>query len=277
MAIQNPVTGLSDFLPDSIGVWRPSEPDRFFNRENLYGYLDGGAELYLSYSFREGEHREFGNGSGSLIYADIFNMTESKNAFGVFSHSRETEEQEYGQGSQDYGDAIVFWKDRYLVSISSRGDDPQLKTIIAALANYIDETIRTTGDLPPIVRLMPEQGRVPASLMYFNHYLWQNSYCYLADENILNIDSSCDAALAKYKPGQDQLCLLLIRYPESRTAESSLGNLKSYFEMDVNLEAGDKESRWMKAGLKANYLAIVFHAGSRVEAGELLSSVMGNI
>ena len=40
---------LALLLPDSVLNWRRADNGRKFARENLYGYINGGAELYLTY------------------------------------------------------------------------------------------------------------------------------------------------------------------------------------------------------------------------------------
>ncbi len=52
-------------IPKKIGGWAASGKDRTFNRETLYDYMDGGAEVYLAFDFREGWSRKYaGPGAG---------------------------------------------------------------------------------------------------------------------------------------------------------------------------------------------------------------------
>ena len=44
------------------------------------------------------------------IIVDLFDMGTSQNAYGVFSHARETVEQNFGQGSQYTEGLLIFWK-----------------------------------------------------------------------------------------------------------------------------------------------------------------------
>ena len=72
-------------LPDSLDGWPKITDDRIFNQENLYDYIDGGAELYLSFGFSKVFNRIYSNASGQEILVDIFYMNSSQDAFGVFS------------------------------------------------------------------------------------------------------------------------------------------------------------------------------------------------
>ena len=74
-------------LPDQVGAWRVSEADVVYDRETLYDYMNGGAEVYLSYDFRAVWSRVFnGPGDGEIVL-DVYDMGFSPEAFGVFSTS----------------------------------------------------------------------------------------------------------------------------------------------------------------------------------------------
>lgn len=60
---------------------------RTFKGESLYGYIDGGADLYLEYGFSEAAVRGFELGK-SKIKVEIYRMDNPEAAYGIFSVSR---------------------------------------------------------------------------------------------------------------------------------------------------------------------------------------------
>lgn len=58
--------------------------DRFYKQETLYEYVDGGAELYISYGFREGLKRKYSKPDQPDILIEIFDMGSSINTHGIF-------------------------------------------------------------------------------------------------------------------------------------------------------------------------------------------------
>ena len=108
---------LMKILPDRIEGWAIHEEDKVYGRDNLYDYIDGGAELYLSYAFQKVINRIYTAPDQPDILVDIFDMGSSRNAYGVFSHAREVEDSTFGQGSQHTSGLLLFWKDRYYISI----------------------------------------------------------------------------------------------------------------------------------------------------------------
>ena len=63
------------------------EPARTFNGESLYGYIDGGADLYLEYGFETVRVTSFILGTAKYKI-DIYRMSDPGSAFGIFSVSR---------------------------------------------------------------------------------------------------------------------------------------------------------------------------------------------
>ncbi len=268
---------ISAFLPDSLPGWQCTEKARWFDNRNLYGYIDGGAELYLSYGFVGGVHREFTKDPGTGIYADIFDMGNSKNAFGVFSHSRDTVENDFGQGSQNYGDALIFWKDRYYISVTSRGNDPGMKQAILNLAGMIDKAIHSLGEIPAITKLLPGKNLDPASVMWFNHSIWQNTYCYLSDENVLHIDTACDAVLAKYNLGGNHVCALIVQYNSQDKAQVNFGEFCNKTGLNTDHEGKDDYGKRILAGMKDSCIVVVFNCPDIPSARELLEDIKGSL
>ena len=48
-----PVHADMQSMPKQIGAWKADGKDQVFDRETIFKYIDGGAELYLAYDFRQ--------------------------------------------------------------------------------------------------------------------------------------------------------------------------------------------------------------------------------
>ena len=71
-AMENPESDLAGLLPDILEGWDVVEEDQVYDRDNLYEYINGGAELYLSYSFRKVINRIYTAPEQPEILVDIF-------------------------------------------------------------------------------------------------------------------------------------------------------------------------------------------------------------
>jgi len=267
----------SDFpvpLPEEIAGWS-ADRDTVYTRETIYGYIDGGAELYLSYGFESLSSRTYTREGAPDIIVDIFDMALSKNAFGVFSHSRETIDDAVGQGSQYTKGLLLFWKDRYYVSILASPETEDSRTAVFELARRIDQAIPARGPLPGVLTLLPTDLLVEESIRYFHHHVWLNSHYYVADENILRIDDKTEAVLAKYKTGDARWFLLVVEYPgepEALAARSDF--VKAYLPgTDGEVVVQIEDSTWAGCRLSGRVLAVVFNAPTKEAATTLLTTV----
>jgi hypothetical protein len=62
-------------------------PARYFTGESLFGYMDGGAELYREYGISDAVITELDLGSGHYK-CEVFKMTGPEEAFGIYSVSK---------------------------------------------------------------------------------------------------------------------------------------------------------------------------------------------
>ncbi|HLP48515.1 MAG TPA: DUF6599 family protein, partial [Candidatus Kapabacteria bacterium] len=178
------LTELSTVLPTEIDGWKKAGKDTFYNPENLFKYIDGGAELYISYNFQQTLAQKYTLDEENEITVDIFDMENSFNAFGIFAHSSETPDaaaDRIGQGSEYASGLLTFWKDKFYISILAYPETAEKKNIVLKLGRALAAAIPTEGPLPPIISLLPKENLVPASTRYFYHYIWLNSHYFISD------------------------------------------------------------------------------------------------
>lgn len=219
----------SDALPRDINGWAPLHEDRIYQQDDLYDYIDGGAELFLSYGFEKVYNRIYVRENQPDIFVDIFFMNSSKDAFGVFSHSRETIENVWGAGSQYTEGAILFWKSNIYVSILTNPETPQAKETIFKIAQIISDSITGKSNLPEVLNKLPREDLIEENIRYFRHHIWLNSFYYVSHENLLNISQDTEAVLAKYNFKDDHPILVIIDYPDSDAAHTAYKKFMNAF------------------------------------------------
>ncbi|MFC1547130.1 DUF6599 family protein [Candidatus Neomarinimicrobiota bacterium] len=266
---------LSRLLPDTIEGWRTQSPDRVYDPENIYKYLNGGAELYLSYNFRSLLNRTYTRSGQPDIIVDIFDMGSSGDAFGAFSHSRESVQADYGQGSEYYEGFLLFWRDRYLVSIVASPETEDSQQTIHRLAGTVSESIGRDGLLPAVVHRLPEAGLNVSSIRYIRNYIWMNTHLFIADENILDIDKDTEAVVATYGESPHYQVLLLIEYPNNERANQAEQNFKQVYLPDLN--AGEvlllEDDTWAAIRRVGSIVGVVLNASQKDPMIQLLDKV----
>jgi hypothetical protein len=227
------VKNLSRSIPDSVLGWGVSEEDVTYDRETLYGYMNGGAEVYLAFDFQQVFVRRYSQGGDDEIVLDIYDMGSPPEAFGVFSCDREDEEAGIGQGSE-YGYGMLrFWKGRYFVTIMTSGDYEAAEGAILELGRAVDGVLGPEGDEPELLGQLPEDGLLSDRISYFHSNINLNNRFFIASENILGLDRDTECAFAEYSTDDvETMKLLVVKYPDEERAEQAYGSFRSVYLPD---------------------------------------------
>jgi hypothetical protein len=273
-AMSETVSEFNKVLPETIDGWTKTGPPRLYAPGNLSDYIDGGAELYLSYNFRNALSVKYKDSAENEIAVDIFDMGTSYDAFGVFAHTREAIETALGQGSEYGGGLLTFWKYRYYVSILAYPETAAVKEAVFKLGRAIAGAIKSEGPLPPILALLPSENLMPETVRYFHHYIWLNSFHFVSNENILDIGGDTPAVLAKYRRAGSTMFLLLVRYPDAVRAEAAAAQFRD--RLLGGAEDGMlrlKEGSWTGIQRRGDLVSVVFNAPDAAALRKILAEI----
>jgi len=274
----NKDTILMKKLPESTTLLTIESEKVYETAEELYDYINGGAELYLNYGFRKLARRIYTLEGGNEIKAEIFDMSLPKNAFGVFSYSKDTANTNIGQGAQYIGGSLIFWQDRYFVSIFARNETDKAKEEMLRMGRKISGAIGITGELPDVFQVVPKKKLVKGSTFYFHHHAWQNKFRYITNDNIFNIDDHVNALLNQYGDSANRHYLLIIEYPQRKEARKALKKGRKKFSKILKGKrmGQDEDGHWMGCDVKDQLLMFVMDVPSREEAAYLLDQTEDN-
>ena len=260
-------------LPDEAGLWKAEGPAKAYDRDTLYDYIDGSAEVYLAYAFRKLVTRRYVREGQPAIAADVFDMRTPADAYGIFSFERMGRHVGIGDGSE-YGGAILrFWQGRYFVCVSAPKETEAVKRAILALGRRISAALPKPGAQPPkIVSLLPPRGLRAERVRYFHQHGSLNYHFFLSTENILKLGADTEAVLAQYETGGARARLLLVRYPSQERAQQALDSFRASYLAGVGADGllQLEDGNWAGARRRGTYLVIVPEASDRSLADRLL-------
>ncbi len=270
---------LRQLMPQQVNGWRAEAGSRVYGRDTLFDYIDGGAEFYLAYGFREMLACRFHKEGEPDIVVDLFDMGSSEDAFGVFSAERQDPEAGIGQGSEYAAGLLRFWKGPFFVSIWAEGETPGAGSAVPALGAEIAKAIPSSGPAPSLLDLLPEQDLVETGVRYFHDHASLNLHYFVAEDNMLGLSERTDAVLAPYRPGEGTTRLLVVRYDTADGARRALDTFLAAYLPEARetgaapVESGD----WVAARSKGDVVAIVFDAPGRTQAENLLDAVCARL
>jgi len=270
------VAELGQSIPAKIMDWKAVGKDQVFDTKALYDYLDGGAEVYLAFDFKQVFVRKYQGPAGDELALDIYEFGSAEEAFGVFSSERQDPAAGIGQDSE-YGLGLLrFWQGRCFVSITASGDEKRAEGPILALGKAVAPLLGPAGGFPALLEWLPQAGLQKNRTCYFHSAVNLNNRFFVSSENILNLHKRTECVLAEYDGGGAETPrLLLVRYPDAGLAAAAYDSFLHAYLPEALQTGSAKTERgtWTMARLKANCVAIVFDAPSQEFAANLQSAI----
>lgn len=268
---------MNDFIPEITRDWTAVDEFEAYDRESIFDYIDGAGEVYRQYDFRQLLVKRLKKTNHPSITVELFDMGSSRDAFGVFSHSREGEDASIGQGSEFRGGLLCFWKNRFFICIYAEKRTDETDSAVLELARNIETRIGQSGPPPGLLDYLPEENLIYSSIIYFHNQASLNYHYYLAENNILNLSDDTEAVIARYDP--DKVFLLCIMYDNEDQAKKSLqAFIAGYIpEAEMMGLAQIEEDQWVKVEAVANFLVIALEAPTEAVAENLIDAATDKI
>ena len=290
-------------IPKQVLDWKASGEDAVYDRKTLYDYMDGGAEVYLAFDFRQVFVRKYADAEENEIVLDIYDMGSPAEAFGMFSCDRQDPEAGIGQGSE-YGPGLLrFWRGRYFVSITVSGNEDKAEKAVLDLGKAVAPLLGPDGAPPDMIKLLPAAGLIAEKTAYFHNNVHLSNRYFVSSENVLNLDEKTECVFAEYNNSvvaadpvvadnpvvaadpvvadnpvvaEGAARLLVVRYPDaSRAGAAAASFLKAVLpRADEDRAALTEKKTWSMIRTRDNVLAVVFEASSKETAGRLAEAAV---
>jgi hypothetical protein len=276
---EEPIVDLRALLPETIGGGEPADAGVLYDQETIFLYMNGAAEIYLSYDFRALLVQRVPGPAEDTISVELYDMGSSAEAFGVFSRNRSGEEAGVGQGSEYRSGYLLFWKDRLFATIWTDRESPASREAIFEIGRAIAERVIEEGSLPDLLSRLPESGLDPGSIRYFHKHTDLNQHYFVSDENILGLGEHTDATMAEYAAGDGGLLLLVVRYPgEAEAAFAHEQLIEHFFPESQGIEVAPLEDgSFAGSAREGRSLVAVFDALDAESAKEHLAAARSRL
>jgi len=208
---------LESLLPRLEG-WAVKGEILKFSPENLFEYINGAAEAYLSYNFQALIAAEYQKAGGpQTVSVEIYDMGSVKNAFGIYSAERYPGSKFIPLGLQGYEEEGVlnFLVSRYYVKLLAFESEPSSPETLRLFANEIARRIGEKGDWPIPLKIFPQEGKVANSEKFIL-------------KNFLGYDFLHDGYVASYRFDFGEFDCFIIEAFDSTQAK---GMLNKYLQV----------------------------------------------
>lgn len=223
--------------------WTTSGKTLVFTKNDLYGYIDGGAELFLEFGFKELIVQNYRQGENEIVL-EVYQMESPESALGIYLMKCGEETPIEGIDARNSGNKYQFTvvKGSCFLQVNSFAGDEKLIPVMTLL---IQQTLKFIARENPvkIFDTLPKENLVPGSeLIVRGFYALQPIYTF-GEGDILQLKGKIFGAVGDYKePDNSRYTQLVIKYPIADSALSAyhylLTNLDSYLKVEEKWETG---------------------------------------
>jgi hypothetical protein len=203
-------------LPDRVAGWARSAQIQLFSPADLWEYIDGAAEQYLSYGVQDVATAKYTNTSGTVVGVDIYRMADSVNAFGIYRQELSPKARPVAIGVEGRAgsSSLKFWSGSFYVKLTASpvgGGQPELEPLAGAIARGLGEP----GVMPPQVDWFPVVGLVPDSIRF-------------APADALGQSAFTNAFEAKYENPREPSTALVVPFDSEQQAVAAFARYESF-------------------------------------------------
>ncbi len=213
-------SGVKKLLPKNSGVvgWQLVGDYYHYLPNNLYNYINGAADLFISYGFVKLVGAEYAPGASEQENAivDVYDMGNKLNAFGVFQSKRDPESTSFKIGAGAFGSEkyVFFYKDRFHVEIQAYLSTSKDKDIPVKLARKVADGISGDCTPPSELNYLPEAGRVSGSGIYITGGILGHAYLDRGMMGDYRLGDETVKAFVAFFPSGEHAVIALNRYKD---------------------------------------------------------------
>ena len=156
-----------NILP-SIKGWDREVNDVVYDNYTLWEYIDGAADIYLSYDFENLFIATYTDNEGKKINVELYRHSTPENAFGIYTAERMADYSFVDIGVQGYYEPGIlnFLSGQYYVKMSSAGKPVAGKEAFLEIAAAVIDALETDNNWPTVLELFPEEGKAANTESY---------------------------------------------------------------------------------------------------------------
>lgn len=236
------------FPPDGFAPgWQKKGPVQEFDRNGLYGHINGGSELFLEFGFENLRLQKY-HCAGDEISIEVYRMDIPESALGIYLARCGKETPVPGITVRHTGDfsQIMLLHGNYFLVIDNFTGKATLLPVMVQLAG---ETLKCLpgqkekkDDFNHLFSLLPLENRVPGSELLVRGYYSMQSIYTLGEGDILLLKNKIFGITAEYKDQHGGTYnRLVVRYPDEAYARQAFSYLRA--NLDSYIRVLENESR----------------------------------
>lgn len=259
--------------PDGfMDQWQKDGPARRFTGADLYGHINGGAEVFLELGFEHVEVQRYRGTAGEVV-VEQYAMTDPGAALGVYLLHCGKEERHPSIAARHTASRyqVQFVRGSAYIKVNNPEGDPDVGAVLPRFAAYMAELLPGEST-ERFFTALPDAGRIPGSERVIRGpYTLERIYL-LGPGDILQLEGTITALAASYKDeGGQRFSRIFADYDSPQKAVAALGHLNA--NLDPYLEVVSADDRCLIFKDYAGKFGKIEIDGSRLNAAVLLNDL----
>ncbi len=230
------------FLLPQLSNWAKTEEPSTYFPENLFEFINGAAEIYLAYDFKELSVSQYSQkGSETSMAVEIYEMSNNTNAFGIYGAERYPDNNFVTIGIQGYVEEGIlnYLVGKYYVKLMCFEGSSRSGEYLELFAKAIVEKTQGQTTFPSLLNHFPKEGLVANSEKFIL-------------KNVMGYSFLHDGYLSNYKVGDFEFDSFII---QGRSEEDAQMMLDKYLEAKKSLPI-QKQASFVS--IKDRYYDLIF-------------------
>ena len=203
-----------------MGGWKQDGKPQVFSPRTLYEYINGAADLYLTYEFQDLNVGEYKGEGKAAVTVEVYRHGNPTQAFGIYSQERLANARFLDIGAQGYQEPNVlnFIAGPYYVKVNGYSTGTEDERIMLAFGRKMEEILGGKSSLPKILSSFPREG------------MKKNSEKFVS-KNFLGYSYLHSGYTADYEIGDKKFKIFVV---EGKDAGDCRGMMESYLKQTGN-------------------------------------------
>jgi hypothetical protein len=250
--------------------WARSGGAKVFTSADLYGRIDGGAEVFLEIGFDQLLVQSYrATPGGPEIVAEIYRMSDATAARGIYLSKCGAEKRDatFRERHTVNRYQLMFQRDRYFVLVGNSSGNQALQPTLLKFGGAMAAKMAVDGPVPVLDEL-ERRDLVPGSERIMRGAFGLQAVYTLGEGDVLQLGGKLAAASGDYKSaGSASVTKIVVNYPTPAAAAAALRNIKARLDSylkptastDTRLVFRDFEKKYGSVQLARTRIDIVLH------------------
>jgi hypothetical protein len=211
-----------------------------FRGAELYGHIDGGAELYLEFGFEDATVQRYA-GTGTALEAELYRMSDPGAALGIYLSrcGRETPDPELATRHTIGRLQLLLVRERYLLVVTGDPERPPDRATLLAFAGAVADRLPPPVAVPA-VGWLPAAGLRGGSLRLARGPLALQAIAELGHGDVLSLGGRVTAAAGGYDGGDGRVSIrIVVEYPAEDDAAAAFARLRATLDPRFEVVGGE--------------------------------------